>query len=206
MEAAAVEMMTMILVQSRLPGKKHPKEEMMNLKINLKQERPKLFLYFYIFGLFILSFMLFACGDGNNNSNNNSADSSDTGSIAFNIVWDGGPSNRIARALDVCADYHIETINATVTNSSNTTVAVASESWPCSDRQGTITDVPPGSGFQVIIEGLVTGESTPRWRGQVTDITVIAGQTAGPYTITVSYIAAAALLWDVHSWDNANWN
>ena len=204
MAVEEAEMMTMIVVRSQLPGKKYLKEEMMNLKINLKQNKSKLFLYFAIFGFFILSFMLFACGDGN--SNNNSADSSDTGSIAFNIVWDGGSLNLNNRALtgNVCDDYLIETINATITNSSDTTVASAS--WACSARQGTITGVPPGSDLQVIIEGLVAGGNV-HWRGQVTGITVNANQATDAGTITLSYIGTnAALLWDVHTWDNANWN
>lgn len=193
----------MILVRSQLPGKKHPKEEMMNLKINLKQENLKLFSYFYFFGLFILGFTLFACGDGNNNSVN----SSDTGSIAFNIVWDGGHSNRDARALtgNVCVDYLLQTITARVTNADNTTT-VASGSWACSDRHGTITGVPAGSDYQVIIEGSVAGGNI-HWRGQVAGITVSANQATYAGTITVSYVGTdAALLWDVHPWDKANWN
>jgi len=117
--------------------------------------------------------------------------SSDTGSIAFSIVWEGGPEIRSSQKAvilspsgDVCVDYLIETINATVYNSGNT--IVATESWLCSDRGGTISGVPPGSGMRVVIEGIVAGNV--HWSGDATDITVSAGQTNNVGTIDVIYI------------------
>jgi YVTN family beta-propeller protein len=146
--------------------------------------------YLQYFIVFICLFLFYACGSNTETSVNAS---SSNGSIAFSIVWKGGleissSQKAVIRSPsgDVCADYLIETINATVYNSNN--AIVATKSWPCSDHGGTIPDVPTGSGIRVVIEGRVAG--IVLWSGEATGITVSAGQTYNVGTITVNYIGS----------------
>ena len=145
------------------------------------------------FGFSILPFalclflILFSACDGGSGTSDEA--SSGTGSIIFSLQWEGpSPASAIHAALapsgDVCVDYGIETIMADVYNSSNE--VVASKSWPCSDRQGTISDVPIGSDMWIIVEGTVS--DIVLWRGETTGITVFAGETTQAETVTMNYI------------------
>ncbi len=140
------------------------------------------------FILWAFLFFLSACGDSPDNS---SQTSSDTGSIAFSLAWEDTTSERAvvpAAALspsgDVCVDYAIDTISADVYNSSHT--VIASASWPCSDHQGTISDVPTGSGMYLILEGTVSGNV--HWLGQTPPFSMSAGQITDAGVITMNYI------------------
>jgi hypothetical protein len=111
-----------------------------------------------------------------------------SGAIAFSLSWNtSSPPSEALMALppgaDVCTYYQIDTINATVTNSSGQTVATAS--WLCSAHNGTISNVPVGT-VDVTIVGVVGVTDT--WSGEVTGITVTAGQTANAGTIPMGYI------------------
>ena len=141
------------------------------------------------FALCILLILLAACGsrtwlDSSKNT------SSDTGSIAFNVAWEGTTiQSAVHQAAqppsgDVCVDYGIDTMSADVYNATGT--IVASASWSCSDHQGTISDVPTGSGMRLILEGTVSGSVD--WQGEVTGITVSAGATYPAGTVTMNYI------------------
>ena len=140
------------------------------------------------FALCIFFILFSACDNGHGTSDE--ASSSDTGSIAFSLAWEEAASKsgvlQAAQFLssDVCDDYGIETIRADVYNSSNE--VVASKSWPCSDRQGTISDVPIGSDMRIVFEGTVS--DIVLWRGETTGITVSAGETTQAETVTMNYI------------------
>jgi hypothetical protein len=164
------------------------------------------------FGSWILRFGVLTClilfSGCKSDSDTSQSISSDTGSINFNLVFQGVLSGDELRQQaqapsgDVCVDYGIETVTADVYNSSDS--VVASGSWPCSEHGGTISGVPPGSGMYVIIEGIVSGNTD--WRGQSTTFTVSAGQTTDAGTITMNYIGTDVLIWDQGNWDEKNWS
>ena len=141
--------------------------------------------------LFLL-FMLAGCGsDATSESEVEIHGTSQTGSIAFHIKWGRNPdadraSYRKAQSPsgDVCVDYGIETVAAAVYDTANQSLMTAS--FPCSEHSGVINGVPIGSGMRLMIEGL-TG-SNVLWRGEVTDITVAAGQTQPVGDVFVFYI------------------
>jgi len=132
-----------------------------------------------------LILLLSACGDGSDNPSGN-------GSIAFTIEWENPPrtlSDASAylsadAGADVCADYGITTVTAKVFNIASK--EIASGIWNCSDHQGTISNVPAGSGLEVLIEGNVLG--TVKWRGIHAGITCTSRQTAYCGIIKMSYI------------------
>lgn len=155
------------------------------------------------FALYIFLILFSACDGGSGTSDKASSGtsdeaSSDTGSIAFSLVWEEAASNsgvRLAQAQaaqspsgDVCVDYGIDTISATVYNSSDT--EVGSRVWPCSAHQGTISGVRTGSGMRIVVEGIVS--DIVLWRGETTGITVTAGQTTNAGIIIMDYIGADA--------------
>ncbi|MGA1864641.1 MAG: Ig-like domain-containing protein [bacterium] len=127
-----------------------------------------------------------ACGSSSS-SRAREADSSGTGSINFNLDWGSISAPRI-RTLspsgNACIDYGIEAIEAKVYKDPNT--VIASGSCQCDANQSTITDVPEGSGYSLVVEALVSGISL--WRGEITDITVIPGDTTELGSIVMSYI------------------
>ena len=153
------------------------------------------------FALCIFLVLLCACDGGSGTSDESSSDtsnasSSDTGSIAFSLAWeeDATSKSEVLQAAqflnsDVCVDCGIETISAEVYNSSDK--EVKSRSWPCSDHQGTISDLPTGSGMWVKVQGSVPGEGVV-WEGETEkNITVTAGQTTNAGTVTMNYIGDA---------------
>jgi hypothetical protein len=134
----------------------------------------------------IFFFLLYACGSGKSSS----SDSSGTGSLGFTLVWkDRSEPHAVQQAAstDVCADYQIETITADVYNASNT--VVVSQSWGCDtpDHQGTISDVPTGSGMYVVVGGFISDNTSdnPDWKGQSETFSLSTGEEKiiGPVTL-----------------------
>jgi hypothetical protein len=147
-------------------------------------------LAFYLF--------LFACGGSGPGNSASSSTSSGTGAVAFDLEWQHSSQASIfpdeslsaqqvtvRASSDICLDYGISTVSATIFNSSN--VQIASGSWPCSAHSGTITGVPAGSNYMVRLEGTVSGGAL-NWRGEKGGITVNAGSTTNAGTITMIYI------------------
>jgi hypothetical protein len=131
----------------------------------------------------VIPYLLAGCGsdqhDGSPNTN--------SGFITFQLSWDSSSrspqlSKTLAPATDVCVDYGVTTINASVINASEQTVATASED--CFEHSMIISGVPVGT-VSVVIEGIVG--TTVAWRGQATGINVVAGQTANAGTIPMTY-------------------
>lgn len=87
---------------------------------------------------------------------------------------------------DICADYLIDSIDATVQDASDT--VITSESWPCSAHQGTILEVPTGSNLTLTISGIVNDNLN--WQSQLADISVSAGQDTNVGTIALNYYGA----------------
>jgi len=107
----------------------------------------------------LLLIFLTACGS-------NQHSSPDRGSISFKVKLSRTTtSSRAAAATstDICTDYGITTINGSVLNSSGATLVT--ESWSCSDHEGTITGVPAGSNYTVRLEG-IDSSSAVTWRGE----------------------------------------
>ncbi len=139
--------------------------------------RPHLILYV------LLLLLLTACGS-------NQHASPDTGSISFKLKLSRPTTtSRPAAALpaDICTDYGITTINATVLNSSEDTIT--SVSWPCSAHEGTITGAPVGSNYTVRLNGIDSNNSIT-WRGEKSGIDIISGATAVAGTISMTYIGS----------------
>lgn len=127
-----------------------------------------------------LVLLLCACGGGGDSF------SSDTGSISFRLDWvHPGPQSGLTRSPsgDVCVDYLIDTVNVAVQNSSGTTILT--ESWGCSSHQGTVDKVPKGSGYSLIVDGLVAGDID--WNSQTTGITVAGGRDTDIGKIEMTY-------------------
>ncbi len=131
----------------------------------------------------LLLIILTACGS-------NQHVSSDTGSVSFKLQLSRPTtSSRAAAATsaDICTDYGITTISASVLNSSGATVA--SVSWSCSTHQGTVTDVPTGANYTVKLEGIDSND-TVAWTGEKTDISITGGSTTDAGTITMTYVGS----------------
>src|SRR3990172_4700043 len=135
-------------------------------------------LYFKI--SIILLLLISACGS-------NSHQSSDTGSISFNLQLSHPTTmsrSAAATSADICADYGIIFININLSNSSDE--AVATGSWSCSAHEGTIYDVPAGTGYIIKITGTVSG-GTIAWRGEMSGVVVTAGATTPAGVIALAY-------------------
>lgn len=139
-----------------------------------------------ICGLCLTLALFVGCGDGNHSSE---SDVSDAGEINFHIKWRHDAAEAFESSVvqdlspsgDICNDYLINSISCTIYDSSNE--RLATETWPCTDRAGTIS-VAAGSGLSLILEGIV--EDAVLWRGQQTDISVTAGDATN-VNVEMSY-------------------
>jgi hypothetical protein len=120
-----------------------------------------------------------------------SDDSSGTGSLTLQLVWQTPSSGSMAAQIrtpqfNACVDYAVDTISANVYDSANNVITNAS--WPCSEHQGVILGVPAGTNYTVQVTGLsATMEAT--WSGQTTTpVTVNAGLTTDTGTVIMSYV------------------
>lgn len=130
-------------------------------------------------------FTLLSACSGGENSYRDSAER-DTGSIQFNLSWDDTSlQHKAGRSTsgDVCVDYAIDTVVASVQDNSN--IVVASESWPCSQHSGTIDAVPKGSDMTLSIAGIVSGSTV--WQGQATGISLAGGEDEHVGKVTMKY-------------------
>jgi len=114
-----------------------------------------------------------------------------TGGITFQVVWppssSGSKQLLIAAAFDSCVDHGIGTISAIVLSGTTT---IASKSFPCALHQGLVTGVPAGSNYTLRIDGLSSG--TTLWRGQISALTVNAGQTNNAGPVVMTYVGTDA--------------
>ena len=117
----------------------------------------------------------------------NSGTTGDTGSISFNLEWKSGVSDESNLVLtangDVCENYQISTISATVYDATDKNIA--SKNFACTDHSGSFAGIPAGSGYRLVIKGMVSGN--PDWTGQKGGLAVTDGQTTNAGTISMTY-------------------
>jgi hypothetical protein len=129
------------------------------------------------FALSLVLIFLYACGSETKTT-------SETGTIAFRVTFEGAPTEEVVRhaaQLD-CADAGVDEVEGKVYDENDE--YLASDAWPCEDHQGTIGGVPAGSNRKVVVLGKDSSGDI-LYRGEVTDITVVAGKTTEPIDITL---------------------
>lgn len=149
--------------------------------------------------LCIVLIVLSACAEGPDSSDEAS---SDTGSIAFNLVWEEARNERsvIAAAIFDCAGNGVVTVEATVYDGSDN-VLNSGGPWNCNLGTGTISAVPAGSNRKCVLLGRDAGGFAV-YRGEQTGITVTADQTT---QVTITMNSLGTLIWDQSNWDERNW-
>ncbi len=160
------------------------KERKHNMRCVLRLVNPNIGIFCITLCFAVL--FLYAC-DGSGGSD---GAASGTGSINFALNFNDPSSAAVSKAQaspsgDVCVDYEIIEIAVDVKDSTNS--VVASDSFPCSDREGTIDNVPAGSGLSLMAKA-ITGEGKAEWAGQKIGITVTANQNTNEGLIDLFYI------------------
>ena len=157
-------------------------------------QRSVTFLYH---GLCILIIMLFsACADGDDPVSHVSEASevSETGSVAFRVVWKDVPdtesaSGKTERKLN-CAESDVETVEANVydENDENGEPIADGGPWSCSLGKASIEDVPAGSQRRIVVRGK-DSEDRVLHQGEAEDVRVLAGQSTPPVLIEMRRVA-----------------
>ena len=118
---------------------------------------------------------------------------SPSGSLALALVWDRQGALTPSRAVlaspgeDICSDYQIVNIVATL-YAAGSEDAIRTETWSCEDHTGSIQGIDAGSGYRVVIRGLVGYDADePKWRGEAEGITITAGR-AQSAEILMTYV------------------
>lgn len=130
-----------------------------------------------------VAFLFLACGGGSGTQGSGSVS---TGSITLGMIWQGeAPAVNIPRSLsgDICRDYLIDTIRATLYDAGGDTVTAASIA--CDQHSLTLDRIPVGDGYRVVGEGQVAGEAC--WRGETAGINVTIDPPTEATTIAMSY-------------------
>jgi hypothetical protein len=139
---------------------------------------------FYLWALTILVVLvLIGCGDANYSSSNKGGGT--TGSIAFNVVWQGGPKDSLTkhpRALDDCLG--VSMVQASIYDEQS--MMIAQEEWLCSAHSGTISAVPVGANRTLILYGR-DSENDIAYYGIKTGVEVVAGTINRVSDIVATY-------------------
>lgn len=126
--------------------------------------------------------LLFLCSCGSG-----SDDITGTGAITFNMEWKSETTARSDFTLsangDVCDNYLISTINATIYDATDKNIA--SKSFGCAEHSGSFPGIPAGSGYRLVIKGMVSGN--PDWTGQANGLSVTDGKTTDAGLIAMTY-------------------
>lgn len=150
--------------------------------------------------LCILLILLSACAEGPDSSDEAS---SDTGSIAFNVAWEGTTSKSTVRqAVFDCGYHNVATIEAQALDENDSLLAEGGP-WNCTDGEGTITGVLVGDNRQVVVFGKHSNGNV-LYRGESLRFPVTAAGPNSAGTITMSYVGDT-LIWDQSNWDERNW-
>jgi aspartate oxidase len=141
-----------------------------------------LLIYLAFSSLLILPYACISGPDSETSYNT----SSGTGGITFALSLQDSPINdadrHAAQQLD-CDTAGVETVEREVYDANDSLLARGGP-WECADHKGKITGVPVGSNRKVVILCKNSSGDTC-YRGEVTGITVIAGQTTEPIDITL---------------------
>ena len=129
-------------------------------------------------------FIIFSCGCGGGDVMLGMG----TGSINFSLQFEHSGNSRYLRASpasDVCVDYGIDRIVAVVYDSDNT--EVEREDWSCIAHEGSIDELPAGI-MSLELEGKINGIA--KWKGQKSNITLIAGQVHDVGKVIMNYMGS----------------
>lgn len=151
--------------------------------------------------LCILLILLAACGSGSGSSDEAS---SDTGSIALSIAWEGTTEVKSAiyqAAKFDCVGNGVDTVQADIYDADDDLLQSGGP-WDCDVGRGTVEDVEAGRNRRVVVLGLDSNDDVV-YRGEETGIRVRAGETTQA-EITMNYVGDT-LIWDLSNWDDANW-
>jgi len=89
-------------------------------------------------------------------------------------------------ATDICSEYGIDTVVATVKDSSGNQVGTGS--WSCSAHTGSMNGLPSGSGFTLQLVGM--SGAVKAWTATTPGISLSTGTVADAGTVNLSYIPA----------------
>ena len=121
-----------------------------------------------IISISALALFMAACGMGGGHTESNNR-----GSVAFSLSWNptGSASSVAAKSAsaapqriivgDVCVDYGVDTITATLKDSNNATIT--SGDFSCSTHGGTFTNLAYQSNLSLTMQGKYNG--TVYWSG-----------------------------------------
>ncbi len=155
-------------------------------------------LPFWLVGLSIFLFICSACGTGDNppSENMTSTPSVETGTIRFNVEWQGAPLSTFDSSIHTpsaeldCAASGVYSVEARVYDESN--LVLASGEWGCNAHSGTITDIKAGSNRALVILGKDSQGNNIFLGGPLGGITILPNQTynagiitAVPYSISL---------------------
>lgn len=153
--------------------------------LNIKRKIKLLFL------IGVIASVLIGCGNSTQ-SESKQVSESDTGSVAFQIVFEPNPdaeSNLQGRAFSSCHD--INTVTAQVFDSTGRELSDLMR-WDCTARQGTISRIQNGVNRQIIVQGLwveTGGQKTLLYEGTETGLTIRAGETTHVESLVVEFQA-----------------
>jgi hypothetical protein len=152
--------------------------------------------------LLVLSSLLIFVDCGGESTQNTAKPSGSSGSISFALTFSKKPSVSASLAPaeeDVCETHGIETIRAAVANTQGE--ELVTESWPCADHSGELSDVPVDNGLVLILEGIVSGNV--HWRGEQVDIQIVPSETTHVGTVMMEYVGG--MIWGQGYWGRYNW-
>lgn len=138
--------------------------------------------YISVLNLAFIFLLLFAC-EGRIDSAQ--SPQSDTGSVSFNVIWEGGPNDSgsvHSRQLSECPG--VSMVAATIYSSEN--ALLKSGEWPCSAGHGTLSGVQVGSNLWLALFGRNSSEDIVYY-GTRTGITVTSGATTPVNDIVAAY-------------------
>jgi len=130
--------------------------------------------------LIVFVFLIYSCGTSSTDSPSN-----ETGSVRFSIdVAEKSPAAVSPGMATVdCERMRISTVTAELRDNRNNLTATGGP-WSCNTRQGTLSGIPAGEGYTLIIM-MRDADGNVRYQGYVYDILVPAAGTADAGTVTV---------------------
>ncbi len=131
--------------------------------------------------LIVFVFLFCSCSASSTDSPSN-----ESGSVRFSIdVAENVPASLSPSMAAVdCERMRIDTVMAELRDSQNNLIATGGP-WSCTTRQGTLSAIPAGEGYTLIIM-MMDSNGDVRYRGYVYGIMVPAAGTADAGTVTVT--------------------
>ena len=137
--------------------------------------------------LWSIAFLFYGCNSGWIDSSKD--DETNNGNLSFQLAidrpFDQTRQSAFTADIDICQYFNISTIQATVYNADQTSLATGT--WNCSDHQGTLTQVPAGKDYRLVVEGSETGQTHAGWTGEATGLSVSANAETNAGEIALVY-------------------